>query len=64
MGTQWYTSVLGQHYTSFLLMYTFIGGNKQCLEADESKQGLNCLAKHAQTHMNALMRADNRFLSG
>lgn len=64
MGTQRCSSVLGQRYTSFFLTYTFIGGNKQGLEAVESKEGLNSLAEHAQTHMNALMRADNRFLSG
>lgn len=61
---QWYTSALGQRYTSLLLMYTFIGGNKQSLEGAESKQSLNCAAKQAQTHMNALRRADNQFLSG
>lgn len=56
-----YTSVLGQPYKSFWLMYASIGGNKQCLE---TKQGLNCWDKHAPTHKNALLWTDNRFLSG
>lgn len=64
MSTQRYTSVLGQHYKSFWLVYTSIGGNKQCLEAIEPKQGLNCWDKHSPVHMNTLLWADNRFLSG
>jgi len=42
-------------------LYSLKQGNELGLE---SKQGLNCLAKSAQAHLNALKRADNWFLSG